>query len=102
MAAKKSVQLHNETVTLTRIFVQPAIAQDVGRCHDRRRSLRRGFPAQRDRLIPVFRPVIETGKTVEMQVNQGWKRNVGLSDLRSTAPTRPRQLPAPPRIRWAP
>ena len=52
------------------VFIDPAIAQNVRRGHDRRDAILRGRAAQRNGGVPINRAVVDAGKTMKMQIDQ--------------------------------
>jgi hypothetical protein len=72
MTSEASVQFENQLVANRDVIVEPAIPEDMRSSHDRVGSVISGGPAQRERLVPVSRTIIQSGQAVEVEVNHAF------------------------------
>jgi hypothetical protein len=67
--AEEGVQLQDELVARGGVVVDPVLAQDVRRGHDRLHAVGRRRPAERERLVPPRWSVVDPGETMEVELD---------------------------------
>src|SRR5207247_237712 len=70
MSPKPRVELEDELIAPVLMLVEPGVAQNVRCSDDGVHSVGCGSAAERNRLIPVSRTIIDAGKAMEVDFNQ--------------------------------